>query len=356
MDSNGRFSEAFSCISKFAGALCLWLSTGSNFRLSQCSNGSKRKNSVSDINARHAACSQFIFSKVATSTVRHLWREVGQLQPLSVLSIATSVVPPSDKISSKIIAGLFKDSTKQVNGYVDQAPCEDGHQGCLGISLSNIKWIRDTVEPKTGIKFPSFLCNHLDGEENRRRITEILVGTGSRSMKIVRVKSIKLYAFGIYVHLNSVCEKLGPKYSSVPANDLKNRTDFLEDLLREDIHMTLRMVVNYNGIKINSVKEAFEKSLRVGLQKLDPNTDYHCLNAFGSYFSDDIPLPVGTTIDFHKTADGHLITEIGGTHMGAVCSKDLCRAFFGMYIGEGPVSLDAKQDMVQNVAGLIRRC
>lgn len=98
MDSSGRFSEAFSCISKFAGALCLWLSTGSNFRLSQCSNGSKHKKSVSDINARHAAFSQFIFSKVATSTVRHLWREVGQLQPLSVLSITTSVVPPSDKM------------------------------------------------------------------------------------------------------------------------------------------------------------------------------------------------------------------------------------------------------------------
>lgn len=56
---------------------------------------------------------------------------------------------------------------------MDQAPCEDGHQGCLGISLSNIRWIRDTVEPKTGIKFPSFLCNHLDAEEDNRRITEV---------------------------------------------------------------------------------------------------------------------------------------------------------------------------------------
>lgn len=31
-------------------------------------------------------------------------------------------------------------------------------------------------------------------------------------------------------------------------------------------------------------------------------------------------------------------------------------AFFDMYIGDPPVSVETKQDIAQNVAGLIRRC
>ncbi|KAL5995336.1 hypothetical protein ACLOJK_025394 [Asimina triloba] len=64
----------------------------------------------------------------------------------------------------------------------------------------------------------------------------------------------------------------------------------------------------------------------------------------------------GTTIDFRRTTRGQLITEIGGRVIGAVHSKDLCRAFFGMYIGELPVSVPAKQEIATNVAGIIRRC
>ncbi|KAJ6957445.1 hypothetical protein NC653_039406 [Populus alba x Populus x berolinensis] len=54
---------------------------------------------------------------------------------------------------------------------------------------------------------------------------------------------------------------------------------------------------------------AFEKSLRNRLLKTNPDTDYHCLTTFGSFFTKDIPLPAGTTVDFRRTADGQLITE-----------------------------------------------
>lgn len=36
----------------------------------------------------------------------------------------------------------------------------------------------------------------------------------------------------IDVHPNSVCEKLGPKYASSSADELNERRDFYEDLLR----------------------------------------------------------------------------------------------------------------------------
>ncbi|KAJ6824066.1 fatty-acid-binding protein 2 [Iris pallida] len=221
--------------------------------------------------------------------------------------------------------------------------------------MPNLNWGRDATEPKTGIKFPTSLDSWLV-RDNPYLTTEVLVGIGSRSMRIIKIKTLKVYAFGLYVHPDSVCEKLGPKYASVPVSELKNRSEFYEDLLREDIHMSVRLVVNINGLKINTVRDAFEKSIRNRLEKMNPSTDYNCLQAFGSYFKQDIPLPVGTTINFRQTADGELITEIGGKLIGAVHSKDLCRAFFDMYIGDVPVSVQAKEEIAQNVAGLIRRC
>ncbi|RZR79816.1 hypothetical protein BHM03_00005662, partial [Ensete ventricosum] len=52
----------------------------------------------------------------------------------------------------------------------------------------------------------------------------------------------------------------------------------------------------------------------------------------------------------------HCLCAVGGRQVGAVHSKDLCRAFFDMYIGDVPVSLQAKEEVAENVAGLIRRC
>jgi len=88
---------------------------------------------------------------------------------------------------------------------------------------------------------------------------------------------------------------------------------------------------------------------------MNPNTDYHCLKTFGSHFTEDIAIPAGTKIDFCQTSDGKLITEINGKQIGAVQSKDLCKAFIDMYIGDSPISPEAKKKVAQNVAGLIAR-
>ncbi|PNX72534.1 fatty acid binding protein 2 [Trifolium pratense] len=224
----------------------------------------------------------------------------------------------------------------------------------------------------------------------------VLVGTGYKNMTIVKIKTLKVYAFGFYVHPYSLCEKLGPKYASISADELDNHNDFYQDLLREDINMTVRLVVNYKGMKINNVKEfvsflepivqnsdyynlnqiedewsrlallmlccslgieiAFEKSLRARLVKTNPSTDFDCLWTFGSYFTENISIPLGTVIEFKRTVDGRLITEIGGNHIGSVHSKDLCRAFFGMYIGDLPVCEQTKKEIGMNIANIIRNC
>ncbi|ERN11258.1 hypothetical protein AMTR_s00024p00234280 [Amborella trichopoda] len=371
--------EALTRISKFAGALLLSLSRGSNSssnrKLSGPSHGSKHINLRSNTKLEHTTSfggklarfqsrSRLVesghrfFGKIASCSLKHLWNDMEQLRAFPIMSIAAAIVPPVDYLSVNKVLPIPLDSTHGEDYATDQLQCEVGqHLGSSVFSIPKRNWtcVNNAVEPRTGIKFPLFLENILSVNNNSSWSPLVLVGIGSRSMKIIKFKSLKVYAFGLYVHPDCVCKKLAPKYASVPIDELKNREDFLDDLLREDIHMTIRLVVNCRGLKINTVRDAFEQSLRNRLLKMNPEADNGCLAAFGSCFAPDIPLSVGTTIDFQQTPQGQLITEIGGKQLGAVQSKDLCKAFFSMYIGELPVSVQAKQEISNNIADMIKR-
>ncbi|KAK8974931.1 hypothetical protein V6N11_066472 [Hibiscus sabdariffa] len=371
------FREAFSCVSKFTGVVLCWFSTMSASKLSgDISSGNQRRlksgsckcsalvkhiasceNNIARFcfasDSRGLSASPLVIGKISSYAMRNFFGEVEALQHIPLLSLAAVLIPPLDNLSSKVLAVPLDNTEVQIPECMDRRPCEVG-QGCGSLSFLDLNWRRHAVEPRTGIEFPTILDNILDTQNNSSLASEVLVGTGSRTMKVIKIKTLKVYAFGFYIHPYSVCRKLGAKYASIPVGELNKHNDFYRDLLREDIGMTVRLVVNCNGMKVNTVRDAFEKSLRARLT--NPNTDYSCLTTFGSYFTQDIPLPAGTIIDFQRTADGQLITKIGGNQVGAVHSKDLCRAFFDMYIGDLPVSEQTKEDIGRNVASIIRRC
>ncbi|EOY30062.1 Chalcone-flavanone isomerase family protein isoform 3 [Theobroma cacao] len=327
------FREAFGCMSRFAGTLLFWFSSMSTSNLSRDisagnQRGLKSGSCKSSAKVKHiASCKNYVagfqfasessgqsatplvFGKISSYAMRHFFGEVEALQSFPLLSLAAALIPPFDNLSAKVLAVPLENTEVQTQECMDQRRCDVGLQGCGSLSFLDLNWTRHAVEPRTGIEFPMILDNILDRQNNSSLASEVLVGTGSRTMKIIKIKSLKVYAFGFYIHPYSVCQKLGPKYASIPAGELHKHNDFYQDLLREDIGMTVRLVVNCNGMKVNTVRDAFEKSLRARLVKTNPNTDYHCLSTFGSYFTQDIPLPAGTIIDFQRTADGQLITK-----------------------------------------------
>ncbi|KAK9131394.1 hypothetical protein Sjap_011881 [Stephania japonica] len=292
-----------------------------------------------------------LFCKISSSLMSHLKKEIQQIQLFPFLSLAAALLPSNSKFSPH-----KKKPDLQIIGQMDQLASVNKVQACSACTFAEMNWVGHASEAATGIEFPKTLQNCLAGDSDSCLTTEILVGTGSRSTRVMRIKTLRIYAFGLYVHPASVCRKLGPKYASMPVSELNNQLNFFEDLLREDIDMTVRLVINFNGLKVNSVRDTFEKSLRNRLSKVNPQTDYQCLRTFTSYFTEDIPLSVGTTIDFRQTAKGQLITEIGGKQIGTVVSKDLCRAFFDMYIGDMSGSIHTKEEITRNVASIIRRC
>ncbi|WJX16106.1 hypothetical protein P8452_06181 [Trifolium repens] len=374
---SSAIEEAFGHVSKFAGALLfLFTGGGSNF----CGGGSLRfgggsgnvhmnikvkpviTNNVAGfgfpfgVRSKRKGLKRVSLGKISNFVVKLFWREAKRMQSYPILSIAAALVPPIQNLSSNLLSGPMQDPGVQMHESMDRVPKDFERSGCPRLSVSELNLANSAVEPKTGIEFPVVLDNLSDGEQNSSFNSEVLVGTGYKNMTIVKIKTLKVYAFGFYVHPYSLCEKLGPKYASISAHELDNRNDFYQDLLREDINMTVRLVVNCKGMKINNVKDAFEKSLRARLVKTNPSTDFDCLWTFGSYFTENISIPLGTVIEFKRTVDGRLITEIGGNHIGSVHSKDLCRAFFGMYIGDVPVCEQTKKEIGTNIANIIRNC
>ncbi|TYI71875.1 hypothetical protein E1A91_D07G020200v1 [Gossypium mustelinum] len=351
------FRQGFSCVSKFAGSLLFWFSSMSTSNLSRdilannqhglksgsCKSSAQVKHIASyknNLMGFHFACESK--GRSATTHVSlHFFGEAEVLRSFPLLSLSVALIPPFDNLCSKVLPVPRENTDVQMQEHKDRRACEVGHQGYGSPSFLDLNWTQHAVEPRTGIEFPTTLDNVFDRQINSSLASEVLVGTGSIAITIIKIKSLEVYAFGFYIHPFSVCQKLGPKYASIPVNEPNKHNDFYQDLLREDIGMTVRLVVNCNGMKASAT---------------NPDTDYHCLSTFGSLFTQDIALPAGTVIDFRRTADGQLVTKIGGNHIGVVQSKDLCRAFFGMYIGDVPVSEQAKENIGQNVANIIRRC
>ncbi|KAI4337195.1 hypothetical protein L6164_015641 [Bauhinia variegata] len=371
--------EAFSHVSRFAGSFLVWFCSGTSsniahdvsrslhgrqFGSSSASIQVKRLSSARDILAgfgfmfrsRWKSPAPVALRKISSFTMKLLLQEAKRLQSYPVFYLAAALIPPFQNLSSKVLASPAENSDVKMHGGMDQIPREVESQKYPRLSFHESNWTKHAVEPKTGIEFPMILDNALAGEKNSVFNSEVLVGTGSKTMTVVKIKSLKVYAFGFYVHPDSLCKKLGPKYASISADELNNCCDFYQDLLREDVNMTVRLVVNVRGMKINAVRDTFEKSLRARLVKTNPTTDFECLRTFGSYFAQEIPLPMGTIINFRRTADGQLITEIGGNRIGSVHSKDLCRAFFDMYIGDVPVCEQTKEEIGRNVANIMKGC
>ncbi|XP_039842864.1 fatty-acid-binding protein 2-like isoform X2 [Panicum virgatum] len=353
---------AFNCLNKFSRALFFWLSRPSDPKIFHwlsaiAATGSRscqlHMKQVSSHMQNLTRLQLGFLARLANAMVGRLCNDFEKQGACNLLTLAgaAAVVPPLETISPIILAEAI--TLRNADGYisrpVDQTHVQGKCLSCASPSVPSTIFKEDAIEPKTGIKFPAFL------EGDSSPSAPALVGIGYKGMRVMRVKNLNLYAFGLYMQPSSIREKLGPKYASVPTDKLMENPDFYRDLLRENLDMRVRLVVHYNGLSVGAVRDVFEKSLGLRLQKMNPNTDYHCLKTFGSHFTEDIAIPAGTKIDFCQTSDGKLITEIDGKQIGAVESKDLCKAFFDMYIGDSPISPEAKKKVAQNVAGLIAR-
>ncbi|PNX78174.1 chalcone-flavonone isomerase-like protein [Trifolium pratense] len=124
--------------------------------------------------------------------------------------------------------------------------------GCLSLADSGVP----IVDSRTGSSFPSVL-----------EASQKLCGIGLRKKCILGLKNIDVYAFGVYADDEEIKRYLSEKYGKFSASELKGNKEFTEDLLENDIHITVRLQIVYGKLSIRSVRSAFEESVGKRLQK-----------------------------------------------------------------------------------------
>ncbi|CAN6199503.1 unnamed protein product [Urochloa humidicola] len=199
-----------------------------------------------------------------------------------------------------------------------------------------------SVEPRTGVAFPT------EASSGRR-----LLGVGLRKTSVLGLKSIDVYAFGMYADGNDLKQLLKEKYQKFSASELKGNAELINDVLEHDIRMTVNLQIVYGRLSIRSVRSAFEKSVGSRLQKFGGQDTKELLQSFVAIFKDEYKLPKGSVIELSRESDHVLKISIEGKEVGSIQSKLLCRSIMDLYIGDDPFDRNAKDDVQENIASIL---
>lgn len=213
--------------------------------------------------------------------------------------------------------------------------------GSLSLAGNDINGDK-AVESKTGSSFPTILNG-----------TQSLVGIGLRKKSVFGLKNIDVYAFGVYADDSAIKDLCYEKYGSLSVSELKENKAFHEDVMDNDISMTVRLQVVYGKLSIKTVRSSFEESIGSRLEKYGGADNKDVLQRFTSFLKDEIKLPRGSLIDLSREPGHILRTTINGEEVGKIQSKHLCRAILDLYIGEDPFDVQAKKDTELNLASLL---
>lgn len=272
---------------------------------------------------------------------------------IDAVAIGFAAMPPLDDMSVKVLSSIETEPIEIDRVCIKaMASQEDIVEPVAAIRLQDS--IGFVIEPKTSFKFPVSLSpvGYKEGLEDGS-FNQVLAGVGVRSVNVIKLSLLKIYAFGFYVNPNRLRAEFGAKYGELPPEQLKTKPSFYEDILRHELDMTMRLVVHHKRVRIGLVKSSFESSLKNRLKRLKAEND-EGLRIFLSYFTEDLSLPAGTVIDFHWQPGGQFHTKVGDQFMGTILSLNFCRAFFDLYVGEPAVCNRAKQDIGLKLAHMFR--
>ncbi len=201
------------------------------------------------------------------------------------------------------------------------------------------------LEPSSRVPFPVQLTP--PGATRPHR----LAGTAIRTKTIFR---IKVYAFGLYVDAAAARSALGG-YRGVPAERLASDQDFYRRLLELDVPMTLRLVMtrDVGGSDVaNSFDDALKPRVRRAAAERGMAGGEQALATFRGFFNLD-EVAKGTEIVFSCDADGRLTTSVGEASRPGITSRALCWALFDVYLGEKPVSKDARASVITRLPDIL---
>jgi hypothetical protein len=71
----------------------------------------------------------------------------------------------------------------------------------------------------------------------------------------------------VYVDPATLKSQLGDKYSNADPEDLHKDEEFYDDVMENDVGLTVRLAIAYGRLKIGTVRGAFEESVGSRIKK-----------------------------------------------------------------------------------------
>ena len=205
---------------------------------------------------------------------------------------------------------------------------------------------RMIIESETGVRFPALIGTPAGD-------SLVLMGTGVRTRTILKVK---VYAFGLYVDPVGARAHLAT-FSGIPGYDLEKDEAFYDALLAVQFDMGLRLVMTRN-VSADVMAGAFDDALRPRVEAAAREGSLSggvaALDTFRGFF-DVGELTEGSELLFLCDPAGTLHTRIKGEPAPTIDSPALCWALFDVYLGEDPISRDAKRGLILGFPNLLYR-
>ena len=193
------------------------------------------------------------------------------------------------------------------------------------------------IEPRSNTPFPVSLVP--PGASTEQRLT----GTGLREVMILFI-GVHVYAFGLYVDAAGARAALAEFAGRSPAQ-LAADERFYRRLLDLEFAMSLRLVMVRTVAGVD-VANAFDDALRPRVKAVSADSgDLEALERFRGYFAAP-EIATGTEVVFACTPSGRLSTSVAGAEQESIDSQVLCRALFGVYLDQEPISVEGRKTVI----------
>jgi hypothetical protein len=201
-------------------------------------------------------------------------------------------------------------------------------------------------EKRTGVDFPSTFCFR-KGQKNCPTIT----GAGSRIKKIAAIKSLDVYALGLYVDQRAALAVLNRRFANKKASPEQIAKDpalFTELCKAENVEKSLVLVMTSRLVNKDNFLSALEDRLAPPLTKLKETA---ALEDFKRQW-DGVEIKKGLKISFTFTK-GKVVTKAGDRELSTLSNKALVSSLLDAYLGSSPVSPGAKAEFASGLARMV---
>ena len=215
----------------------------------------------------------------------------------------------------------------------------------IGAITAQDKKVPTVEEPETEVEFPISLIV-LPKTEKRAEVKHDLSGMGVR-VKTKFFMDFKVYALGFYMDEEKGLAALKKPAGDLSVSKLEKSKEFRKALLGDDFGKTMRLVM-VRDVDADDMAEAFDDVLWPRMKERSEDEKQLsaakiALQKFKDFFEKEAE--EDQVLDFTWIPGGEMYAVVDGKRHPVVKSEALCWALFDVFVGEDPISEDAKENI-----------